>query len=117
MKKFLILAAVAVLFTSCFRPIGIKEIPAGEHINYVQTSTVTSSYSPVEYYVVKGENPAAAYSWQQITVHCWHPRWFVYYAYQGDKGALISAAFPDADAILTYGGYFYVGKKKAPTEN
>lgn len=111
MKRIFVLLGVLVLFSSCIKPISLKDIPEGEHINYINTATYTGTFSPSEYNSVKGTNPAAAYSWHQVTVKTWHPKWFVYYKYQGNQGALVDAAFPEADSILAYNGYFFVGKK------
>ncbi len=114
MKRMFILLGCIMLMASCtIRHISIDELDTPEQCSkYIQTYSSTSSYSPVEYNVIKGINPAGEYGWTQISVSNYSPKYGTIYTYEGDRGALLKKAFPDADIIMAYGGYYFIGRKK-----
>lgn len=111
MKKFIILAFVCLLFASC-RPYTFYKLNPTDYEKYIEYPNYSSSSSifdgsPLSYNVLKGRNSLADYDYTIVRIKSY---WFTYYS--GDPKLLIEAKFPDADIILSYNGYFYIGYKK-----
>jgi hypothetical protein len=110
MKKFLILILVVLSLSSCYK--AYSELNVGDANKYVHfQSNINSSeenaylYSPLAYQFYKGENPYSGYTIKSVTIS--FGGWNLY----GDPLPLLNAAFPDADIILSFGQYYYIGYK------
>lgn len=110
MKKLLLITFV-VLLTGC-APYTFSELEEKDYekyIDYPSYSGQVSTFdgSPLAYNVLKGSNSLADYDYRIIRLKSY---WFTYYS--GDPSLLLNAKFPEADLILAYNSYYYVGIKK-----
>jgi len=113
-KAFLVLLVLAALLsTSCIMHyVSLSDMGDKDYRNYVGSNTTTSTYSPIEYNVLYGGNPANDYNWFQVHLVTYVPKPFQHYYYKGNPAELFKAAYPEASVIMTYGGYYFVGTKK-----
>jgi hypothetical protein len=111
MKKLLIIAFV-VLLVGC-KPYTFSQLETKDYERYIEYPSYSSSAgstfdgSPLSYNVLKGSNSLADYDYKIVRIKSY---WFTYYS--GDPSLLLNAKFPDADLILAYNTYFYIGYKK-----
>ena len=112
MKKIIVLFTVCLMVASCapYTFSQLKPVDYEKYIEYPNYSSSSSSQfdgSPLAYNVLKGKNSLADYDYTIVRIKSY---WFTYYS--GDPKLLIERKFPDADIILAYNSYFYVGYKR-----
>jgi len=113
-----ILILAALLLSSCngcmgcqWNYVSIETMTETDFPHYIVTVSSQTGYSPQAYTMLRGTNPANDYDWNQVSVVQYTPKWFTYYNYRGDEGALMLKAYPKADIIMAYSGYYYIGTK------
>ena len=112
MKKIFLILIVGLLASCSHTYVTFNDLTPSEYGKFIRTQNYSSTYSPTEYNVVKGFNPANEYNWQQIIIVKWTKQPFKYYYFKGDDSQLVRAYFPDADVIMSYAGIYFVGFKK-----
>lgn len=119
MKKLvfglLAIAACLTTLSGCYK--AIKDIPAKDAGNYVKvleyTASGASAYdaSPMSYQFIKGENAYADYTFKAIKLE--GPFCIGLY---GDPSDFLKAYFKEADLIMGYREYWFIGTKKTVKE-
>ena len=115
MKKLLVvLVLMASFLSSCvMHYVSFSDLREEDYPNYVTQGVYTTSYSPTEYNVLVGNNPANDYNWVQARVaNYYNPKFWHHYHYKGNAVELLKAYYKDADVIMTYSGYYFIGTKK-----
>ena len=115
MKRIFYLVLIVMMVTSC-APYTFSKLKPNDYEKYIEYISATESstgsrafdYSPLAYNVIKGENSLAEYDYTIVRIKSY---WFTYYS--GDPKLLIDTKFHDADIILAFNNYFYIGKKKS----
>lgn len=107
MKHFILFVLISISLMSCI-PQDVSKIKPEDYSKYVKTdwsgSSAQYSYSPVAYNMIRGENKFQDYNWRAVQVTSY---WFTYVA--GDKAKIVELAFPNADAIIEYQNYYFIG--------
>lgn len=112
-KNLFILSLISLLFASCsYTYVTFEDLTPKDYGKFIRSNTFTSSYSPTEYNVIKGYNPANEYNWQEVYITKWTEKPFKYYYYKGDDALLLRAYYADAECILSYSGSYFVGNLK-----
>lgn len=113
MKKIIFVFIICCLFMSC-KPYTFSKLNVNDYEKYIEYPSFSSSSSstvfdgsPLSYNVLKGRNTLADYDYTVVRIKSY---WFTYYS--GDPKLLIDAKFPDADIILSFNNYFYIGYKR-----
>lgn len=107
---------LAMLLSGCQRTydsLTPEEYPQFVHLVTEDGSASTYnrawSMSPTAYQFLKGDNPFAEYTFLAYTIH--GPNW-TWIATYGDPTKLVKSTFPDADLIISFGEYYYIGHKR-----
>lgn len=114
MKKFIVVLAICILFTSCF-PKTFSDLKENDYEKYLEFRIETISHSskssfdgsPLSYTVLKGKNALANYDWKIVSLRSWYNTYYV-----GDPTLLIDKLCPNSDIVLGYNNIYYVGSKK-----
>ncbi len=110
MKRFMLFVLVFVTAVTLFGcvPKKFNDLETQDYEKYLEYTNYSSTAltgSPLSYNVLKGHNALADFDYTIIRVKSY---WFTYYA--GDPSLLLNEKFPDAKIILSYSGYYYIGK-------
>ena len=99
---------VAIFLTSC-APVRLNNLSIEDYDKYIRTVDYTSGVyynSPLSFNMIKGENPFNKYNFKAVRLKTY---WFTYYA--GDKFKLLTTYFSDAEVIVEFGSYYFIGTR------
>lgn len=112
-KVFIVFLGLSLALMSCIYK-DFKDIKPADYGQYVHLSASDYGsnasgyeYSPLAYNTIKGRNPANEYEWKIAVI-----RQYRWYQYSGDVSLILNAYFPDADVIIAFHGYYYIGYKR-----
>lgn len=106
MKRFFLIVLVILTFTSC-RIRNMNNLKPEDYSKYIRTTDINGyEYSPLSYNMIKGANPYSEYTWTMAQI-CDY--WGNHYS--DDQAKLFKAYFSDADIIMSFHGFWFIGIK------